>query len=760
MWNPDQLPALLAAACVATASGHAATPYSDLDRYQTPVPFAGDRGWHITHNLGPTGMRAWIDWNFPASFDTSPSREILIRSVEAGSPADGILRPYDIILGVATEPGGDPVPFTSDARLAFARAITMAESTAGNGELKLLCWRDGGTGVVTLRIPVMGEYSDDPPPDCPKTMKIVARAAEAVSGMVPAAGEGGLIGAWNGLFLMAAGEARHLDAVRRTAHHIAASPIGEAGHNTWPWGNVNLFLCEYYLATGDPAVLPKIAEYSRRLVDGQCNPGTWGHRGVEGRIPPGYGSVNSAGVVAFLSLVTARECGVDFDHRALVDSIRFYGGYAGRGGIPYGDHPPTQGSADNGKNGGAAIAFHLLGGERPAQWFARLAASSNLADFEGGHTGNFFNQFWTPLGASIAGDRNYRDFRAAFHHYRDLARRWDGTFITQPQPHGREGCLGFGSYINRGPQWSTAGFGLSLLGGTGELAILGRTRSVFQPGTPAALAPALEHYHGKDFHAAYEAATELAGSDDPEVAELAGQLARAARRNAESIVHTLEAMRADLDEGDLFYVKSRLDSLAPLLDADDPRLAPFHDALRESGDVVESGRLFHDIVGGYTMGGHQGYVFFEPGPMPQDNRRTRSTLNRIADGPESIYREQAVEWLAEMDSDPDATHAVLVDSLDVKSPGATATFQLGDPDGVTGLDFTWTHNSAGPMRVSLNGTTILDFPEALSSGDTTVPLKPSTLELLQRGANELSVRIETGERDAEVSVTLEGWAEN
>lgn len=754
MLNPK--PILSAAICLATASLCTAEPrFSKLDKYETPLPFPGVRGSHITYNLGATGMRAWIDWNHPISHDTSPSREILIKSVEAGSPADGILRPYDIILGVADAPGGKPKPFTSDARLAFARAITMAESTAGRGELPMLCWRDGGTGVVTLRLPVMGDYAYAPAPDCPKTMKIVAQAADALAAWVPPAGDTGMIAAIDGMFLLASGDPRHLDPVRRIAHRIANTPIGTAGHNTWPWGNVNLFLSEYYLATGDETVLPKIAEYSQHLVDGQCNPGTWGHRGVEGRIPPGYGSVNSAGVPAFVSLVTAHQTGVDFDRSALIHSINFYGGYAGRGGIPYGDHPPTQSASDNGKNGGAAVAFHLLGAEGPAQWFARLSASSNLRAFEGGHTGNYFNQLWTPLGASLAGEANYRNFRAAFHNYRDMARRWDGTFVTQPEPNSREGDLGFGNYVRKGPAWSTSGFGLSLLGGTRELAILGRTRSVFAPAAPAALAPPLEHYRQKRFQEAYAAASALTGAADPELAELAAQLARAAQRNTDSIQHTLAAMNESLEKGDLFLVKTRLDALAPILAADDPRLAPFQTAIRENPEIVQDGSRFHAAISNtHTISGHPGFVYFTPGPRAGTDRPSRDAIRQLAQGRESYYQQQAALWLKRIQQQEAAKNTTLIDALAINPPVTSQTFQIDNPAALTGLELTWNHNPHGGMSVILNGTPILNIDGPSGNAQTTIPLKPSTLQLLKPGGNELTVQIDTQGKPAQIAVSL------
>ena len=68
----------------------------------------GSHDW----TLGPTGARGWMyAWKH-----TAEARQILITEVAKGSPADGVLQPDDVILGVAGK------PFDDDARIQFARA--------------------------------------------------------------------------------------------------------------------------------------------------------------------------------------------------------------------------------------------------------------------------------------------------------------------------------------------------------------------------------------------------------------------------------------------------------------------------------------------------------------------------------------------------------------------------------------------------------------------------------------------------------------
>jgi len=799
-----------AAAAFAPVSASEIPELSALPKTQTPVPYAGIRNWHTTQNLGPTGVRGWIHGH---TGDTAESREILIKSVEPGSPAEGVLRPYDIIVGAAvpadtpaTEWGTAPTlrRFDSDARLSLARAITWAESKRGRGELQLLRNRDGETGTVVIKLPVLGDYTSTAPFDCPKTERIVNNAANFLAGKMPVDGfRSGLGGPLNAMFLFATEDEDYLDHIRRSACRMSINhTITDAGHETWRWGYTNMFLCEYYLATGDKRVLPTIQEYCRVLAAGQCNPGTWGHRAVPDFIPPGYGSLNSSGVVCFLSLALGSQCGVEVDKKALSNSINFYGSYAGRGGIPYGDHPPSYNATSNGKNGMAAVAFGLLGAEPAAQWFARMSCSANLLALEGGHTGNFFNQTWSPLGASLAGRENYRNFWSRFNSYRDLARRRDGSFMTQPFPHLREGDLGTGNYVAKGPMWTTGGFALSYLASTGRLAVLGRTNSVFAADVPQELESALGLYQKMQFAPCAEAAETLTSSRDPRVAGMAKQLVSIAGRNLASIDLTLADMSRRLEAGDLFQLKCQLQAIESIVPADDARLAAFRAAVEDPANepIMASGAQYYSVVPEISWCGMKGFQTIASGL--QGNSRHRGTLRALATRGEGVYRQMAEAYLLaypQLRLEPDTPlipppagpkgrGEVAADSnarcwrlmpdgktpdSDWKAPSFNdaawepislpskmvgsknlrmlrSTFAVEDPSAVE--DLSMDYAAAGSMQVYLNGTLIMDISPGGGRGATggaKILLKASTRELLHAGANHLAVTVAhpTGNND-------------
>ena len=74
--------------------------------------------------LGPTGLRGWI---YGRKGHTADARQILVTKVAKNSPADGILKKGDVIMGVAGR------PFDDDARIQFAQAITAAEQKKNGG---------------------------------------------------------------------------------------------------------------------------------------------------------------------------------------------------------------------------------------------------------------------------------------------------------------------------------------------------------------------------------------------------------------------------------------------------------------------------------------------------------------------------------------------------------------------------------------------------------------------------------------------------
>jgi HEAT repeat protein len=395
----------------------------------------------LTYNLGATGLRGWIHTKAADNLDaaqgrtTLASRQILVTHVGAGSPADGVVNVDDIILGVEGR------LFNDDARKRMAIAIQEAETDAKGGGLKLTVSRGGQVRELALKLAVMGSYSKTAPWDCAKSKRILEGACKVLEKEELKTNWTGSI---QGLALLATGNPDYLPKLRDFARSLAAAevdpdkkPAGSVWGNTWDLGYRNLFLCEYFLITRDREVLPAITNITLALARGQSMYGTFGHGFASltkdgkfnGSVPP-YGPVNMAGLPANLSIVMGRKCGVKRPEvdQAITRAAGFFGYFAGKGAIPYGEHEPWPYHENNGKNSITAVMFGAIGNKpKETDFFARMA-TAGFANREYGHTGQGFGYLWSALGAAVGGpEAAAAFFRKASWHY-DLVRRSDGSF--------------------------------------------------------------------------------------------------------------------------------------------------------------------------------------------------------------------------------------------------------------------------------------------------------------------------------------------
>jgi Family of unknown function (DUF6288)/HEAT repeats len=283
----------------------------------------------------------------------------------------------------------------------------------------------------------MGSYSATAPFNCPKSKLIFDEACKVLENE-PLRDD--MWGAVNGLALMATGNPEYLPRVKALAHKIGPKSLKlelKDGMFMWDWGYRNVFLCEYYLLTGDKDVLPAINEYAISLAKGQSMYGTFGHGiakltpdgQLHGSIPP-YGPVNAAGLIANMAIVMGKNCGVKHPEiePAVDRASKFFGYFVDKGAIPYGEHMPWPNHENNGKNAMTALLFGLQGNRiRETQFWAKMVTAS-YQNREYGHTGQGFSYLWGALGANTGGpDALAAYFNQASWHF-DLVRRSDGSF--------------------------------------------------------------------------------------------------------------------------------------------------------------------------------------------------------------------------------------------------------------------------------------------------------------------------------------------
>jgi HEAT repeat protein len=413
----------------------------------------------LTYNLGATGMRGWIYTpHWPqniAGMDamqgrtTGSSRQILVTHVGDKSPADGVMKVDDVILGI------DDQPFIDDARKSLAKAIQEAEKEpveemgsktnesmkkTRSGHLALLRWRAGKTETVELKMRVLGTYSDTAPYHCPKSAKILEEACAALqkeSGMWPEI---------SGLAMLATGDPRFLPQIKVIAQAAGPSTLkydmSKIGMGVWQMGYQGIFLCEYYLLTGDKSVEHAIHEITVTLAKGQSMYGTLGH-GISdltaegkfhGSIPP-YGPVNQCGLTANLAIILGKRCGVkDPEVEAAVARANgFFGYYVDKGTIPYGEHEPWYYHENNGKSAMCAALFGVQADRiKETQYFTKMCVAA-YPNTETGHTGQGFGYLWRMVGANMGGPLAASAFFKEMSWHFDMARRCDGTFTYDGQ---------------------------------------------------------------------------------------------------------------------------------------------------------------------------------------------------------------------------------------------------------------------------------------------------------------------------------------
>lgn len=429
----------LVPAALSAATNWRNRPVTDLLKGEEPFE-------KYDFNVGSTGFRGWV---FHRGIDSSESRQILVKRVDKGSPADGILEAGDVILG-ADGTGKDPQPFKKDARRTIADAITTAEAR-NPATLKLLRWRKGETTTITLTLKTLGAYSDTAPYSCEKSRTILNRCARAFY-------EANDPGTWSlGLFVLLAvndpqnpENEKYQARAREWARKLIVpkdSLNPRSSKVAWGHSYRLLLLAEYYLQTRDKEVLPTLEAYADCYARHQSWFGTTGHQysalapdGSTNGPMAGYGAINGTGVAGLLGMQLAREAGIqtpELDtaiHRAQV----FFASFATKSGIPYGEHSYGSGGGMwdmNGKNATVALAF-MKDPKRlkEGRYFAKLTTASSK-DRQASHAGPFFNYFWPPLGAAAVGEK------AAAHYFKrtqwlyDMERKWDGTMVADSFGH-------------------------------------------------------------------------------------------------------------------------------------------------------------------------------------------------------------------------------------------------------------------------------------------------------------------------------------
>ena len=413
--------------------------------------------------------------------------ELQVTQITPDTPAADRLEKGDVLLAV----DGNSLEI-QDPRHPLGFAINAAEGR--DGKMKFSIKRDGTKKTVVVQLDPIGSYGPMYPFKCKKSKKIVDETAAFI--LKHGGPGGGINGNLEALFLLSTGEKKYLPAIEKYAVSLAEK---KPGTSTWNIGYSGIFLGEYYLATGDKRVLSALKARCDTLTAGQYF-GGWGHNANS--CGPGYvtgGLLNAAGDQALTTLVISRECGVEVNEKTYNDALRLFFRFAGRGGVPYGDHHPELWWSSNGKNGGLASALTLLP-DKKFQAGAQLLALSETDTYfgcEGGHGSCFGNQTWRNIVDALVPEQHknsYRLHKDKMIWFYELSRMPGGGFRTPWHPGHRT--------IGRAPLYQTGLIAMAYTSYLKNLRICGKPRTKFSaPYKPTAVEQSLEtdDFHRVDF---------------------------------------------------------------------------------------------------------------------------------------------------------------------------------------------------------------------------------------------------------------------
>ena len=393
-------------------------------------------------NLGPTGARAVLK---ESSF--------VVKHVFAGSPADGQLQVDDEITGANGKPFGKHT-FGKFYGMGYEHGYegpvmdfgnAIEDSEGGDGTLKLDVIRAGKPVGVSVRLAAIGRFSDTFPLNCPKSAKLTADATRYLLDHTTDHGnqvhEQGTVG----LALLARGEMKQAD-------ELATEWIKLPDEKLWTWHPSYhcIFLCEYYLKTGDKRVLKTIEELTRRLYLAQVlDPALYTDR-MHGGQPQaknflkgglghghriaGYGTMTITTLLAMISWELAEDCGIAVDQAHVdiaYDCIHENTHESGYMGYRFatGAYTPV------GRQGLSIIAHQVAGDRDAGDYVKRVTGhlAKSKTRLNDGHGDNIQAVFWGLLGIQLSGDkaaiREMFDYNKAFI---NMARTHDGAFVVQP----------------------------------------------------------------------------------------------------------------------------------------------------------------------------------------------------------------------------------------------------------------------------------------------------------------------------------------
>jgi hypothetical protein len=308
---------LIYAASPATFQQHRVNKSANKDGPDHVQHKTAGPGWFS--NLGPTGIRAMLtDVNGKVEWE-GKGTQYLVKYVFPRSPASGLIKPGDIILGVnrkkfqKTYTFGYWFGFGYEGPLTEIGEAVEASEKNHDGKLKLLILRDGKTQTIEVKMKSRGAFAKTFPYDCEKSEAMRKDAIKALLRLQKSDGR------WPGaihadfmacMALMAQGKKSYLKAVQLCLDNEARQQIND---QTWHWylSFRAIAMAEFQMLTGSKryqAYMMRINDQLKRNNNRFAN-FTYGHAGpAEGS--GGYGPMSSITSLVLLAWVMMEKAGV------------------------------------------------------------------------------------------------------------------------------------------------------------------------------------------------------------------------------------------------------------------------------------------------------------------------------------------------------------------------------------------------------------------------------------------------------------------
>ncbi len=728
-------------------------------------------------NMGSTGARAWMR-----------GYDLVVTEIDLYSPAAGILEPADVVIAADGKTFGPE----QDPRMALGNAIGKAEATGQ--PLVLTVLRDGKEATIQVPLPQRGAWAESWPTGCKKSRDILNDACQALlNAQMPGGSilsDGNIATTMGGLLMLANPDPRFMDGARRAAYAVADAEYSFASiGNNWSMGYGGLLLAEYFLATGDDAVLPGLQSIVDLLVRGQMRCGGWGHTSPAGA----YGALNQIGITCAITLTLARECGLDVPQESLDRAHAFFGRYAELGAVPYGDHLPQVSLDNNGVNASAAVLMRLAGRRKEAQAFSSSVAMSYF-EREEGHTGGFFSIIWGPLAAAMAEPEELRTFLDYQKWYYDLIRTWRGELVLLPY-HEALTRFDSSSYIGAGGTFTTGGMGLVFALPYRRLRILGAPVSVFSPSAAmhAELREVRDGWIAREWttsDALLDALTPSVSSDESD-RRMLDQLLAAREHRRQATTALLHEMESNLDNRAAYRAHFQHEALKRSLGDDlDERFEAMDKRMAEAEGAMASGKRMYDALQELGILSFLSWVPYGPrakeltAVLPSLRVPIWEPLSPVSSVTKQSWRTRHLEedeegptgWTArDFDDSTWLEHAGILTSpaqltegmdeaaaakareaLTGSRPLARRMFHVADPKG-DALRIRLQTVRPAQTKVYLNGVLIVDAVRGQRGGYAVIPLDASALGLLAKGENVLAVsstRSATGNNHLDVGLEI------